>query len=417
MSSKHTWDVLRLCWIDCYLGPPDFIRHDAGKNFVSREFKQFASFMAITTRSVPVEAHWSIGIVERYHAVLRRAYKIIVDEGITQKETALQMAVKSVNDTAGPNGLVPTLLVFGAYPRMHSMDLSAPTIIQRAGAIEKAMCEVRKIHAERQVAGALNTRNGPRVDTVHDLSINSDVQVFCEGNAGHTGRWIGPFKLLSIVNETCKISLPSGPTDFRSTVVKPYLIEPEDDDLNDTLGTKHDNQKNGHEEDYTPTAGPITIDSIPAVVVTPPVAVDLPINLPDDHDREAVSPLLARENSDRSSRNPRVRRLPARFQNLADVTIFLQDNYLLPSESAPLPAPGPFTESHQKEINGLMEKGVFWVVPVSQVPRNTRIFNSRFVDEVKNIGTAAAYEKSRLVVQTYNDHEKETILTQAPTIQ
>ncbi len=45
--------------------------------------------MAITTRSVPVEAHWSIGIVERYHAVLRRAYQIILDEGITQKETAL----------------------------------------------------------------------------------------------------------------------------------------------------------------------------------------------------------------------------------------------------------------------------------------------------------------------------------------
>jgi len=26
------------------------------------------------------------------------------------------MAVKAVNDTAGPDGLVPTLLVYGAYP-------------------------------------------------------------------------------------------------------------------------------------------------------------------------------------------------------------------------------------------------------------------------------------------------------------
>lgn len=418
ISSKHTWDVLRLCWIDCYLGPPDFIRHDAGKNFVSREFKQFASSMAITTRSVPVEAHWSIGIVERYHAVLRRAYQIIVDEGITQKEIALQMAVKSVNDTAGPNGLVPTLLVFGAYPRMHSMDPPAPTIIQRAAAIEKAMHEVRKIYAERQVADALNTRNGPQVDSVHNLSINSDVLVFREGNAGRTGKWTGPFKLLGIVNETCKISLPSGPTDFRSTVVKPYLIEPEDNDPNDTPRTKHDDQKNGHEEDHSPISGPIAVDSIPAVVVAPPpISANLPISSLDDHDREAVSPSLARENSDQSSRNPRVRRLPARFQNLADVTIFLQDDHLLPSESAPPPIPGSFTESRQKEINGLMEKGVFQVIPISQVPRNTRIFNSRFVDEVKNIGTAAAYEKSRLVVQAYNDHEKETILTQAPTIQ
>ena len=119
ISAKHTWDILRLCWIDVYIGPPDYIIHDAGKNFISREFRQYAASMAITTKSVPVEAHWSIGMVERYHAVLRRAYKVIMDKlqgsGIN-KDMALQMAVKAVNDTAGPNGLVPTLLVFGAYP-------------------------------------------------------------------------------------------------------------------------------------------------------------------------------------------------------------------------------------------------------------------------------------------------------------
>jgi len=31
------------------------------------------------------------------------------------KELALQMAVKATNDTAGPDGLVLILLVFGAY--------------------------------------------------------------------------------------------------------------------------------------------------------------------------------------------------------------------------------------------------------------------------------------------------------------
>src|SRR5271170_5765081 len=28
ISAKHTWDVLRMCWIDTYLGPPDLITHD-----------------------------------------------------------------------------------------------------------------------------------------------------------------------------------------------------------------------------------------------------------------------------------------------------------------------------------------------------------------------------------------------------
>ena len=40
------------------------------------------------------------------------------------------MAVKAVNDTAGPDGLVPTLLVYGAYPRMSKLDPPAPSIIE-----------------------------------------------------------------------------------------------------------------------------------------------------------------------------------------------------------------------------------------------------------------------------------------------
>ena len=39
------------------------------------------------------------------------------------------MAVKAVGDTAGPGGLVLTLLVYGAYPRMTNLDPPAPSII------------------------------------------------------------------------------------------------------------------------------------------------------------------------------------------------------------------------------------------------------------------------------------------------
>ena len=222
ITAKDTWEVFRLCWIDVFLdSPPDYVLHDAGKNFVSREFRQFASFMAVTFKSVSVEAHW---IVEPYHAVLRRVYLIIMEHldavGVS-KEVGLQMSVKAVNDTAGPYGLVSTLLLFGAFPRMHAMDPPASSIIQRAASIKKAMDEVKKIHAERQVADALNTRNGPVITPLHDLPINANVLVWRE--AGKTGKWTGLFVLLGIEGETRKISPPSGPTDFRTRVVKPYL--------------------------------------------------------------------------------------------------------------------------------------------------------------------------------------------------
>ena len=65
------------------------------------------------------------------------------------------MAVKAVNDTAGPDGLVPILLVFGAYPRMSQTSPPYTNISQRAEAIKKAMTEIRKLKARPQVADAL----------------------------------------------------------------------------------------------------------------------------------------------------------------------------------------------------------------------------------------------------------------------
>jgi hypothetical protein len=66
----------------------------------------------------------------------------------------------------------------------------------------------------------------------------------------------------------------------------------------------------------------------------------------------------------------------------------------------PLPL---YTDSRRKELNGLLEKGVFGLVDIADVPQEVRIFNSRFVDQIKDAGTDKAFEKSRLVVQAYND--------------
>jgi len=58
------------------------------------------------------------------------------------------MAVKAVNDTAGPNGLVPTLLVYGAYLRISKLDPPALSVIDQAAIIRKAMAEIAKLWAK-----------------------------------------------------------------------------------------------------------------------------------------------------------------------------------------------------------------------------------------------------------------------------
>jgi hypothetical protein len=87
--------------------------------------------MIIKVKEVPVEAHNSISKVERYYHPLRRAYGIIRDEleDRISPDIALQMAVKAINDSAGPDGIVSILLVFETYPRITEDSAPSPSVI------------------------------------------------------------------------------------------------------------------------------------------------------------------------------------------------------------------------------------------------------------------------------------------------
>jgi hypothetical protein len=126
-----------------------------------------------------VEAYNSVGKVERYYAPLRRAYDIIKSE-VDDNVLALQIVVKAINDSAGPNGIVPTLLVFGTYPRMSIEDNPMPGIMRRAETIRTVIREVRRLYAERSVTEVLAARNGPDTAATLALPINSKVRVWRE---------------------------------------------------------------------------------------------------------------------------------------------------------------------------------------------------------------------------------------------
>jgi len=87
------------------------------------------------------------------------------------------MAVKAVNDTVGPNRLVPTLLVYRAYLRINNLDPPTPSIIERAAIIRKAIAEIVKLRAKQAINSALHYRN--RLDTtlVYNLPLNSKVLI------------------------------------------------------------------------------------------------------------------------------------------------------------------------------------------------------------------------------------------------
>jgi hypothetical protein len=172
-------------------------------------------------------------------------------------------------------------------------------------------------------------------------------------------------------DEICKIELSSESIDFRSTVIKSYLIE-----------------------------SIVDVQSIDENVQS----IDSSSN---DENQSLASEI--------SARLIRTRRLLLRYQNFADIIVFLQDN--VDSSLSTFVLTSTFVESRRKEINNLLKRQVFEIFTFSEVSKNVRIFNSRFVDEIKHSDTSQAYEKSRLMIQAYNDHEKTLILTQASIIQ
>ena len=77
-----------------------------------------------------IKAHNLVKIVKCYYGPLHRIYYIITAELLDiSKDIALQMAFKAINNFTGPNSLIPTLLVFGAYLYIVKSNTLNPTIV------------------------------------------------------------------------------------------------------------------------------------------------------------------------------------------------------------------------------------------------------------------------------------------------
>jgi Reverse transcriptase (RNA-dependent DNA polymerase) len=330
MTTRETWNTFMRCWSHVYMGPPEFLRIDQGTNFVSQEFKSLARAADVGILETPVESPASMTHVERYHGPLRDAYeKLAAMLSQESKENLLAMAVSCVNNTTGPEGLCPTLCVFGAIPRPARV-IPAPTQLARAKAIDAAMDSVEKYHAKAKIAFGLRYK-GPFGRERHDLeklSYGARVRVFREG----TKRWDGPYKFVSIDGDTVCVELPIGRKLFRSNVVKNAEIEE-------------------------------------------------PNAIPSNPSSEEVE------------------------------LMFGDCGYIVRTGDEET-----FALSRKRELDGLREQEVFEIVAREDVPVDTRIFGTRWIDTFKSLEDGSTLNKSRLVAQNYRDTSARDIPTKAPTI-
>lgn len=384
MSAADVWEALCQCWINVYIGPPDTVSHDAGTNFASAEFRNNARIMGITCRQVPVEAHNSIGKVERYHGPAERAFSILWAElnGSMTEAAVLQLTWKCLNDTVGPDGLVPTLLVFGTYPRINMDSPPSISTLKRADATRKTIEALRRYHARDQVSKALATRNGPATDHILSLPLQTEVLVFRK----HKG-WQGPYKIAAFNGHNVTLDMPNGPAVFRSNHLREFHRDEEDEELPG--------------DDVPGPAPPVPPNLLrkrgrpPGSKNKPPSQLFMSASECAALPTTRVSIFLSQKEKD----------------DLA-LSIKLRKDGIITT-------PGqPFEDSDAKEIEDLLAQGVFNMEMYS--PREhglaRKIYNSRMVREIKG-KDVGPYEKSRLVIQGYGDQEKKEILTASPTIQ
>lgn len=72
------------------------------------------------------------------------------------------MSIKATNDTMGPNGLVPTLLVFGVLPKCPGPNATNSCQMERFEELRLSRSEMESIVAEIRINRALRSKLTPK---------------------------------------------------------------------------------------------------------------------------------------------------------------------------------------------------------------------------------------------------------------
>ncbi len=288
------------------------------------------------------------------------------------KNVRLSTAVHAVNTTIGPNGLTPSLLLFGATPRLPipNVLIMAPTQKQQFEAMRAARQEMETITMQRRVAAALKHRTGV---TTHPMYETSDkVRIWREASQ----KYEGPHIVHSYDNrKTVFVHSGNRIVPFSISVLK--RVYPEENS---------------------------TQQSIPPDIITELEQIraqygDLPSPLANPL-AEASYSILAFEVP-----ASEISRLHEKGATLVYATIVVHNR-----------KDPRFNNAKIAEIQELIKKGTYEFVKESDIPANATILQSRFVLTMKNSDNPDQYFKARLVLLGHIDPDKPRVVNEAPTV-
>ena len=118
-KSEHYIQILERNWV-AHFGPPAKLITDEGRGWLSEEFEQWSNAKAIHHVVAAGESHTEIALVERRHAILRKAVEVYMADlelqGANGIREALVYVVPQMNASPTVAGYSPSQWVLGQQP-------------------------------------------------------------------------------------------------------------------------------------------------------------------------------------------------------------------------------------------------------------------------------------------------------------
>ena len=229
--------------------------------------------------------------------------------------------------------------------------------------------------------------------------------MFLERNTEQSDACKESYKLLNIQDESVIIELLSDFTKFRTISIKSYHSHDSETSSDDEITLEISNSNS------------LSTSSLDSYSASSSLSHSDNHDIVENHDileNHSHASIISSDASIKRDRD-RLRKYSIRInQTSSDICFIMNDSNLFSVENIET---SQFIAFRQKKISKLLEKEIFKIVNSENVFVDTHIFNSRFVDEIKNVDIDKLFEKSRLIIQAYNDMNKELVLTQSSIIQ
>lgn len=210
-SAKYVFDAFYRAWRTRYSGAPLYAVVDEKEAVQSDKFMQYCADVGTTVMNKDVEAHWSFGSGERFHAALRDTwYRVVLDRGNLpiRARAMLQLCVFSLYSAPGSLGRASSLVVFGQIPRplpSHLDDDTAWTFLPNHErlALQTVARESAEIAANELRLNEVRRRVMPTDTEVKEPGQLCYVYREHAGVKGKRPGFVGPFIVLWREGMTC----------------------------------------------------------------------------------------------------------------------------------------------------------------------------------------------------------------------